>query len=105
MTRHSRVERRAVWNIARQALLIAFAVVWASAMMLAQAVGANIGGVVIDDTGARVPGVTVTVTNKATGATQVFLTGRRETTGRSPSHRLHMKSRRNWRGLPHKPTC
>src|SRR5437868_1310209 len=41
----------------------------------AQSVGANIGGVVTDPSGARLPGVTVTVTNSANGATQTFVTG------------------------------
>ena len=36
---------------------------------------ANVGGTVIDDSGARLPGVTVTITNKANGATQVLVTG------------------------------
>jgi hypothetical protein len=41
----------------------------------AQSVGANVGGVVSDPSGARLPGVTVTVTNSANGATQTFVTG------------------------------
>jgi hypothetical protein len=40
----------------------------------AQAV-ANVGGVVTDTNGDQLPGVTVTVTNKANGATQVLVTG------------------------------
>jgi len=36
---------------------------------------ANIGGVVTDDTGGALPGVTVTITNKNNGATQVLVTG------------------------------
>jgi Carboxypeptidase regulatory-like domain len=41
----------------------------------AQSVGANVGGIVTDPSGARLPGVTVTVTNKGNGATQTFVTG------------------------------
>src|SRR6185295_11351834 len=40
----------------------------------AQAV-ANVGGTAVDESGARLPGVTVTITNKANGATQVLVTG------------------------------
>src|SRR4030095_604174 len=39
----------------------------------AQAV-ASVGGIVTDDTGARLPGVTVTVRNQATGRVQTFTT-------------------------------
>lgn len=42
---------------------------------LAQGVGANVGGTVSDETGLPLPGVTVTITNKATGASQVIVTG------------------------------
>src|SRR5439155_619004 len=42
---------------------------------LAQGTGANIGGVVTDDTGGALPGVTVTITNKANGAVQTTVTG------------------------------
>jgi hypothetical protein len=45
-----------------------------SSAALAQAV-ANVGGTVTDESGARMPGVTVTVLNKANGATQVLVTG------------------------------
>jgi hypothetical protein len=62
-------------TIARATILTAFAAVCGSAMLFAQTVGANIGGVVTDDSGGRLPGVTVTVTNTSTGATQVFVTG------------------------------
>lgn len=41
----------------------------------AQVVGANVGGVATDETGAPVPGVTVTVTNKLNGRVQVLVTG------------------------------
>jgi hypothetical protein len=42
---------------------------------LAQVARANVGGVVTDQTGARLPGVTVTVTNSANGTSQVLVTG------------------------------
>src|SRR5262249_16280316 len=41
----------------------------------AQSAGANVGGIVTDPSGARLPGVTVTVTNRSNGATQTFVTG------------------------------
>jgi len=41
----------------------------------AQSVGASVGGVITDPSGARLPGVTVTVTNNGNGATQTFVTG------------------------------
>lgn len=47
---------------------------WA-APALGQVSGANIGGVVTDDTGGALPGVTVTLTNQANGASQVLVTG------------------------------
>jgi len=37
--------------------------------------GASVGGVVTDDTGAALPGVTVTIVNKNNGATQTLVTG------------------------------
>jgi hypothetical protein len=46
----------------------------ASHAALAQ-VGASLAGVVTDDTGALLPGVTVTITNTANGTTQVLVTG------------------------------
>lgn len=41
----------------------------------AQAGGANIGGVVTDQTGAALPGATVTITNTANGRSQTVVTG------------------------------
>ncbi len=38
-------------------------------------VGASVGGVVSDDTGALLPGVTVTITNRANGTMQTVITG------------------------------
>src|ERR1700730_4993291 len=82
MNRRPHGERRATRatvcaasTIARATILTAFAAVCGSAMLFAQTVGANIGGGVTDDSGGRLPGVTVTVTNTSTGATQVFVTG------------------------------
>jgi hypothetical protein len=40
----------------------------------AQVVGANLDGIVTDDTGAALPGVTVTIRNTTSGATQVVTT-------------------------------
>jgi hypothetical protein len=45
------------------------------AVLHAQATGANVGGVVTDDSGARLPGVSITITNLANGRTQVLTTG------------------------------
>jgi hypothetical protein len=67
--------RHTLLNVARVSMLIVCVVVGTTAALRAQAVGANIGGVVTDDSGGRLPGVTVTVTNTATGAAQVFVTG------------------------------
>ena len=38
-------------------------------------VGASLGGLISDDTGASLPGVTVTITNTSNGTTQVLVTG------------------------------
>jgi hypothetical protein len=43
----------------------------------AQVVGGSIGGTVTDDTGSALPGVTISVTNTANGATQMLTTGER----------------------------
>ena len=57
------------------ALLLLIVFVVGASSTSAQTVGASVGGVVTDPSGARLPGVTVTVTNKANGATQTFVTG------------------------------
>src|SRR3989442_965163 len=49
----------------------------APVVVRAQVVGGSIGGTVTDDTGGTLPGVTITVTNRANGATQVLTTGER----------------------------
>jgi hypothetical protein len=59
--------------LARVALASALAVIGAAPA--AGQGGATVGGVVSDGTGGRLPGATVTVTNKATGVTQVLVTG------------------------------
>jgi Carboxypeptidase regulatory-like domain len=41
----------------------------------AQVNAANVGGAVTDDTGAALPGVTIAITNRATGITQTQVTG------------------------------
>ena len=56
------------------ALVLFVALGFASGEAHAQAV-ANVGGAVTDANGNKLPGVTVTVTNKANGATQVLVTG------------------------------
>src|SRR5919198_785048 len=51
------------------------AVTLGSGLAHGQAVGANIAGVVTDEGGGRLPGVTITITNKANGRVQVLTTG------------------------------
>ena len=46
-----------------------------AARLSSQSVGANVGGVVMDQSGVSVPGVTVSVTNESNGASQTFVTG------------------------------
>lgn len=61
------------WPVGVMAGLVGLIVLSASPVF-AQA-GANVGGVVTDDSGAVLPGVTVTITNKANGVSQTFITG------------------------------
>jgi outer membrane receptor protein involved in Fe transport len=42
---------------------------------IAQVGGANVGGVVTDETGARLAGVAITITNKANGTSHLLITG------------------------------
>jgi Carboxypeptidase regulatory-like domain len=42
---------------------------------VAQSVGASVGGVIVDDTGAALPGATVKITNKSNGVAQQVVTG------------------------------
>ena len=60
-----------------QILLVSALLISLSAMPARAQVGgaANVGGVVTDDSGAALPGVTVTVTNTATGRAQTLVTG------------------------------
>ena len=68
-------DARAWTSRRRRAWLPMLALVLAMARPAAGQGGANVGGVVTDDTGAALPGVTVTVTNTSNGATQVLVTG------------------------------
>jgi hypothetical protein len=55
--------------------VLAVSAVFGNVSAAAQGTGANVGGIVTDDTGGALPGVTVTITNKANGAVQVVVTG------------------------------
>jgi len=55
--------------------LLLIAIIAGTEPLAAQTVGASVGGVVTDPSGARLPGATVTITNKSNGATQTFVTG------------------------------
>ncbi len=63
----------------RSLRLVVLTAVFGAALVLPERtqaqVGASVGGVVTDDTGALLPGVTVTVTNTSNGARQVLVTG------------------------------
>jgi len=72
--RVSHAFRRSTVRLACIALAAAAAVLCCAVTARAQAV-ANVGGTIVDDSGARMPGVTVTVTNKANGTTQVLVSG------------------------------
>jgi outer membrane receptor protein involved in Fe transport len=61
-------------RVAAVACATAYAVLACTAVARAQAV-ANVGGTIADESGARMPGVTVTVTNKSNGTSQVLVTG------------------------------
>ncbi len=56
------------------AALVVGVVAYALPRSASAQVGATLGGAVTDDTGAALPGVTVTITNTANGTTQVALT-------------------------------
>jgi hypothetical protein len=58
----------------RDLLALAVLVALSASPAFAQT-GANIGGTVTDDTGALLPGVTVTITNRANGVSQTVVTG------------------------------
>lgn len=75
-TSHRQLPRTAGGSPAQFLFFLALAVcVMTSASAFAQAGGASVAGIVTDDTGSRLPGVTVTVKNTANGATQVLVTG------------------------------
>lgn len=61
-------------SVARALLFILIALGCGSGAALAQAF-ANVGGVITDDTGALLPGATVTITNNANGVFQVLVAG------------------------------
>ncbi len=63
-----------MWNQRNRQLAPAMLFVAMSLSALAQ-VGANVGGVVADNTGAVIPGATVTITNSSNGETQVLKAG------------------------------
>lgn len=56
-------------------ITLLLAIMLAGGQANGQAVGANVEGVVTDASGGRLPGVTITVTNKANGRVQVLTTG------------------------------
>ena len=56
------------------AIVCGFAALVAPPVAFAQVVGANLSGIVTDQSGGALPGVTVTVTNQGNGFQQVFIT-------------------------------
>jgi hypothetical protein len=62
------------WTV-QGVLLVLFAACGIPRVAEAQATGANVGGVVTDESGARLPGVVITITNIANGRAQVLTTG------------------------------
>src|SRR5947199_1074589 len=63
------------WPV-RAAILLAVSITVAGGTEVSgHTVGASVGGIVTDPSGARLPGVTVTVTNTANGSKQTFVTG------------------------------
>src|SRR6185436_12101196 len=75
----SRLEVEMLRPLRPRDLLIALAALLfltaAAAPVHAQSATASVGGVVTDDTGGALPGVTITVANKANGVTQTLVTG------------------------------
>jgi len=65
--------RRGPFRAARS-ILAAIVVIAFAASAFAQG-GASVGGVITDDSGGALPGVTVTIVNKNNGTSQVFVTG------------------------------
>ena len=56
-------------------LLIAILALAAAPSAGGQVLGGNVGGVVVDESGGRLPGVTITVTNLSNGRSQTLVTG------------------------------
>lgn len=73
--RASHTARAAAAAIVRGGAWTVLAALVVAAPTFGQVVGANVGGVVTDDTGGALPGATVTITNKANGRQQVIITG------------------------------
>jgi len=69
----SRYSRSSTFEL-RVAMFVFIAITGWASRGSAQGGGANVGGVIRDETGATLPGVTVTVANKNNGATQVLVT-------------------------------
>src|SRR5215203_7190108 len=59
----------------RAALLTLLVCAGAAAPALAQSATASVGGAITDETGGALPGVTITIANKANGVTQTVVTG------------------------------
>ena len=67
----SRSRRR--WCAVGVSMVLAYATSgFVPSIVAAQVVGGSIGGTITDGTGGALPGVTVTVTNKANGTNQVL---------------------------------
>ena len=70
---HSSATRRRLQQATGTLAVITFLGVFLNAPVLAQ-IGANVGGIVTDNSGAVLPGVTITITNTATGRAQALVT-------------------------------
>lgn len=75
MLRESAAKRRTFLVLIKILLIVATVGGFSADAAFAQAVGGNIGGEVTDQTGARLPGATITITNQARGSVQVIITG------------------------------
>src|SRR5882672_1036157 len=70
---HSSATRRRLKQATGMLTVITLLGMFLNAPVLAQ-IGANVGGIVTDNSGAVLPGVTMTITNTATGRTQSLVT-------------------------------
>src|SRR6266850_4487666 len=70
---HSSATRRRLQKATGMLAVITLLGVFPDAPVLAQ-IGANVGGIVTDNSGAVLPGVTITITNTATGRTRSLVT-------------------------------